>query len=149
MVTTEWYFGNENLSDVHLIRRKVFIEEQHIDEKIEMDDTDASCIHLAAYSDGKPMATGRVLITNNEFIIGRVAVLPAYRKKQMGTFIMQILIHACYTMGGEHQIVHAQLAAQSFYEKLGFNAYGDVYDEAGIPHISMEHFGDIDVICNK
>ena len=25
----------------------------------------------------------------------------------------------------------------AFYEKLGFTAYGDIFDEEGIPHINM------------
>jgi predicted GNAT family N-acyltransferase len=26
-----------------------------------------------------------------------------------------------------------------FYEKLGFASEGDVFDEAGIPHVRMKH----------
>nr|WP_255538814.1 GNAT family N-acetyltransferase [Polynucleobacter sp. Latsch14-2] len=33
--------------------------------------------------------------------------------------------------------MHAQVLAIPFYEKLGFQAYGDIYDEAGIPHRNM------------
>ncbi|MEO0503034.1 MAG: GNAT family N-acetyltransferase, partial [Pseudomonadota bacterium] len=32
----------------------------------------------------------------------------------------------------------AQTHALSFYEKLGFEAFGPVYDDAGIPHRDME-----------
>ncbi|MEL7089395.1 MAG: GNAT family N-acetyltransferase, partial [Planctomycetota bacterium] len=32
----------------------------------------------------------------------------------------------------------AQTHALSFYEKLGFAAFGPVYDDAGIPHRDME-----------
>jgi predicted GNAT family N-acyltransferase len=52
-------------------------------------------------------------------------------------------------MGGERQVVHAQLPVRGFYEKLGFTAYGDVYEEAGIPHISMERFGDSRKLCRS
>jgi predicted GNAT family N-acyltransferase len=34
-------------------------------------------------------------------------------------------------------ILHAQLSAIPFYEKLGFVAQGPIYDEAGIPHRNM------------
>ena len=32
----------------------------------------------------------------------------------------------------------AQLDALGFYERLGFTAYGDVFDDAGIDHRMME-----------
>ena len=31
----------------------------------------------------------------------------------------------------------AQVQAQPFYEGLGFEPYGDIFDEAGIPHQMM------------
>ena len=33
--------------------------------------------------------------------------------------------------------LHAQTYALDFYIKLGFAAYGDVFDEDGIPHRAM------------
>jgi predicted GNAT family N-acyltransferase len=150
LITTEWFFGEENLADVHAIRRKVFIEEQGISEADEMDGSDASCAHLVAYDDqGYPAATGRIVITRDAFTVGRVAVLPEYRGQDYGTLVMQTLVHACYTMGGLRQEVHAQLAVRGFYEKLGFTAYGEVYEEAGIPHINMYHEGDSEMLCGK
>ncbi len=64
MITTEWFFGEENLTDAHFIRRKVFIEGQGIAEAEEFDGTDSACAHLVAYDDeDTPAATGRVMIT--------------------------------------------------------------------------------------
>jgi predicted GNAT family N-acyltransferase len=148
LITTEWFFGDENLTDAHMIRRRVFIDEQGISEAGEMDGTDASCVHLVAYDDnGSAAATGRIVVTRDAFTIGRVAVLPEYRGRDYGTFVMQTLIHACYGMGGLRQQIHAQLSARGFYEKLGFTAYGEVYAEEGIPHISMYHDGDSEALC--
>jgi predicted GNAT family N-acyltransferase len=70
-----------------------------------------------------------------------VATLAAYRGKGFGRAVMQALIKACCIMGGERQILHAQLHARKFYEDLGFTAYGEEFEEAGIPHICMEHHG--------
>jgi predicted GNAT family N-acyltransferase len=33
--------------------------------------------------------------------------------------------------------LHAQLAAEGFYARLGYEAFGENYLEAGIPHVSM------------
>ena len=94
-----------------------------------------------AYEDGSPIATGRIMLYDSNYKIGRVAVLKAHRGKNLGLGIMQALINACHAMGGHRQILHAQTHAKGFYEKLGFTSYGEEFDEAGIPHIAMEHFG--------
>ena len=39
--------------------------------------------------------------------------------------------------GVESVKLGAQTHALSFYEKLGFTAYGPIYDDAGIPHRDM------------
>jgi ElaA protein len=132
----------EDLSDAHSIRRAVFIEEQGVSYEEEHDGTDGACIHLVLYDEkNTPVATGRIMVTNEDFVIGRVATLKSHRGQGLGTAVMQTLIDACVMMGAERQILGAQIQARDFYEKLGFVAYGDVYDDAGIPHISMERIG--------
>ena len=148
MLTMKWIFGDKDLEDAHTIRREVFINEQGISEAEEYDGTDAACVHLVAYENDCPIATGRIMILNQDYVIGRVAVLKAHRGRQLGVGIMQALINACCEMGGERQILHAQLSARGFYEKLGFTPYGEEFDEAGIPHIAMEHFGPVKC-CRK
>ena len=144
MVSMKWFFGEkEDLTDTHAIRREVFIEEQNVPETEELDGTDGSCIHLVVYDGEKPVATGRVMITDSDmdFIIGRVATLKSHRGQGLATGIMEALVEACVQMGGNRQTLHSQISARSFYEKLGFTAYGEEFMDAGIPHIAMEHFG--------
>jgi len=142
MLTLQWFFGDkDDLTDAHAIREKVFIEEQGVPEKDEHDGTDGACIHLVAYDNDQPISTGRIMVTRDDFIIGRVATLKSHRGQGVGTGVMQALIDACVSMGGERQILHAQLTAVPFYEKLNFTPYGEEFYDAGIPHIAMEHFG--------
>jgi len=142
MLEMKWFMGDkDNLSDTHAIRRAVFIEEQGVSEAEEMDDTDSACIHLVLYDGDEPISTGRIMITDEDYIIGRVATIKSRRGQGLATGVMQSLVGACVTMGGMRQILHAQVQARPFYEKLGFVAHGDIFDEAGIPHIAMEHFG--------
>ena len=141
MLVLKWFFGDRGLDDAYAVRRAVFVEEQGVSEADEYDGTDGSCVHLVAYENDSPIATGRIMIMGEDYIIGRVAVLKTHRGQQLGLGIMQALIEACCEMGGERQILHAQISARGFYEKLGFTPYGEAFDEAGIPHIAMEHFG--------
>ena len=143
MLVLKWFFGDRGLDDAYAIRREVFINEQGLSEEEEFDGTDAACAHLVAYENDIPIGTGRIMITGEDYKIGRVAVLKAHRGKQLGLGLMQALIEACCAMGGERQILHSQTHARGFYEKLGFTAYGEEFEEAGIPHIAMEHVGPV------
>ena len=159
MIAIKWFFGeNDDLSDAHAIRRRVFVEEQNVSEADEYDGTDGACIHVVAYDGDVPVSTGRIMvsppvgtidpgtgqmISHGDYIIGRVATLKSHRGRGLGKAVMEVLIKACAIMGGKRQILHAQLSARGFYEKLGFTPYGEEFDECGIPHIAMEHFGGI------
>jgi len=148
MLELKWTLGENGLEDAYAIRRAVFIEEQGLTEDEEFDGTDAACAHLVIYENNVPIATGRIMI-GDDYKIGRVAVLKAHRDRDLGLGIMQALIDACCQMGGDRQILHAQISAKGFYEKLGFTPYGEEFDEAGIPHIAMEHYGPIKSCANK
>lgn len=151
MISTEWILGiNEaDLAEIRAIRHAVFCKEQQIDEAIERDGLDPAAIHLLISCEGSPAATGRLLVMTDQFTIGRIAVLPQFRKKRLGDLAVRLLIRTAYDMGGEQQWVHAQLPVRGFYEKLGFTAQGEIYEEAGIPHINMLHEGDITGTCKS
>jgi len=50
---------------------------------------------------------------------------------------MDRLLLMAKSKGISSLMLHAQLSAIPFYEKLGFIAQGSIYDEAGIPHRNM------------
>ena len=142
MLTQKWFKGDkEDLSEVHMIRRWVFVDEQGLSEEEEFDGTDSSCAHLLVYDNEVPVCTGRIFIGDDFFKIGRVATVMTHRGRGVATAMMKLLINACVAMGGSRQIVHAQTTARGFYEQLGFTAYTEEFMEAGIPHVAMEHFG--------
>ena len=139
MVVKGVYLNGENdLTDAINIRRKVFIEEQNVAEEIEIDGMDPYAIHAVAYIEDKAVATGRIIYDGDTYKIGRVAVLKEERGKQYGDFIMRMLIDKAFLHGAEEVILGAQIHAVGFYEKLGFEQYGEVFEEAGISHIHMK-----------
>lgn len=139
MVVKGVYLNGENdLTDAINIRRKVFIEEQQVAEEIEIDGMDPYAIHAVAYVENKAVATGRIIYDGDTYKIGRVAVLKEERGKQYGDFIMRMLIDKAFLHGAQEVILGAQLHAVGFYEKLGFEPYGEVFSEAGIEHIHMK-----------
>ncbi len=121
------------------IRRRVFIEEQNVPEEIEMDADGAHAFHALALLDGAAIGCGRTLDHGaSEIKIGRMAVLPEFRKAGVGALILRFLIDRARTRGVCKAVLHAQLSAEGFYLKEGFSPVGGVFDEAGIAHRKME-----------
>jgi predicted GNAT family N-acyltransferase len=121
------------------IRRRVFIEEQNVPEEIEMDADDAHAFHALALLDGVAIGCGRMLDHGaTEIKVGRMAVLPEFRKTGVGALILRFLIERARTRGFRKAVLHAQLSAEGFYLKEGFSPLGEVFDEAGIAHRKME-----------
>lgn len=120
------------------LRRTVFIEEQRVPEDREIDGLDDSALHLLATQDGQPIGSARILLDGETGKIGRVCVLPQARGTGLGAALIRAALDVLRVQPG---ITRAKLGAQThalgFYEKLGFTAYGLVYDDAGIPHRDM------------
>lgn len=121
------------------LRRRVFIEEQGVSEADELDGYDATAQHVLALHAGEPVGTARVLIKENVAKIGRVCVV----KDQRGSGLGAQLIKAALDLArAQPTVTRAQLGAQvhalGFYERLGFTAFGSVYDDAGIDYRDME-----------
>lgn len=128
-----------DMQRAYAIRRRVFIEEQRVPEEVELDADDAHAFHALAILDGVAIGCGRMLEHGgSEVKIGRMAVLPEFRKTGVGAHILRFLIERARTRGFRKAILHAQLTAEGFYLKEGFSPVGDVFDEAGIAHRKME-----------
>ena len=122
----------------YLIRRAVFILEQGVPEALELDELDPSALHALAYQDGQCVGTGRLVnLGNGQAQIGRMAVLRNFRGQGIGRAILERLLLTATAEGASSLILHAQLTAMPFYEKLGFVGQGSIYEEAGIPHRNM------------
>ncbi|SEM49955.1 GNAT family N-acetyltransferase [Halomonas caseinilytica] len=122
------------------IRRRVFIDEQAVPPEEEWDGRDAECRHFLALDDtGKALGTARLLPDGH---IGRVAVLQDARGLGVGLALMKAAIASAQRRGDTSVALAAQIQALPFYERLGFQAHGDTFLDAGIPHRNMTLFLD-------
>jgi predicted GNAT family N-acyltransferase len=121
------------------IRRRVFVEEQGVDEALEFDALDDQARHLLASVDGEPAGTLRIRLLEGGRVakIERVAVLPAQRRHRVGRALMVAALDLARARGASEARVHAQTVVTAFYAGLGFVATGAVFEEDGIPHIAM------------
>jgi ElaA protein len=121
-----------------MLRRVVFIDEQGVSERDELDDLDDVCIHLLARDGDKPVGAARINLRANVAKIGRVCVILPYRGTGLGAALIRSALEVAKAQTGVDQAkLGAQVHALGFYEALGFTVTGPVYDDAGIEHRDM------------
>jgi len=131
--TATWRDDREALQSVRI---PVFVAEQKVDAREEFDDVDPVCQHILAFdANGKAIGTGRI---DGHGKIGRMAVLPEWRKHRVGMAILVQAIELARNAGLARVYLHAQLSAAGFYRRAGFTAHGEHFFEAGIEHVAME-----------
>ncbi len=121
------------------IRRIVFCDEQAVDPKLEFDGLDDVCRQYLARCEGRAVGTARLRDDGQGvFRVERVAVLAGDRKRGIGAALMMRTIADAGASEAKTIAIHAQCHAEHFYQSIGFRRIGDVFDEAGIPHVRME-----------
>ena len=128
------------IARAHAIRHAVFVVEQAIDPSIEWDEKDEGAYHFIAIDEAanRDIGTARAQLYDGIIKLQRIAILKEMRGCNAGFDLVNFMLR--WGREKEH-IVEAELDAQSyaipFYEKLGFEAYSDIYHEADIPHRHM------------
>jgi predicted GNAT family N-acyltransferase len=118
------------------IRDAVFIREQGVPAELEWDEFDEGCRHALALSlNGDAIGCGRILPNGH---IGRISVLPQWRKKKVGTAIMEAMLDEARSRGYKQVDVDAQTYAIPFYHSFGFVEQGKEFMDAGLPHKKMK-----------
>jgi len=121
----------------YAVRHQVFVVEQAVPPELERDALDDVAIHLLALRGTDVIGTLRIVVSGSGAKIGRMAVLATERKAGVGTRLMEHAIEVARTMNVKEFTLHAQLTAKEFYAKLGYCEEGDIFEEAGIAHVSM------------
>lgn len=123
------------------VRQKVFMDEQGFQN--EFDDIDDAAAHIVLFGEDKmPVATCRIFwdIRMDFHILGRLAVIKEYRGRNIGSVIVKEAERYVREMGGKCMALHAQCRAAAFYEKLGFERFGDIDEDEGCPHVWMKKY---------
>jgi predicted GNAT family N-acyltransferase len=127
-----------DLAAVAALRTRVFVEEQGVPPEIEQDDADATAVHVLSRDDaGTVVATGRLLLGGTIAGIGRMATDRSVRGRGHGAAVLAELHRQAVLRGAAEVELHAQVSARRFYERAGYSAVGDEYEEAGIRHVTM------------
>ena len=119
----------EAKADAFLVRQAVFIQEQRVPAELELDEFDLTATHALAYLDTQCIGTGRLVeLGNGHTQIGRMAVLAQFRGAGTGKQILEKLVELAISQRAKTIILHAQLSAIPFYEKLGYTIIGTSFE---------------------
>jgi ElaA protein len=136
-------FTPDEVFEMAVLRSEVFFLEQKIDEEeFDAADRDPSTIHLWIADEQGMAAYLRIVHTpdaasDHEGIVdglGRMVVRASARGKGLAQLLMS---EAVNLVGDRPLYLHAQDYVTSLYEKYGFERRGELFQEAGIPHVLM------------
>ena len=119
------------------IRTEVFVYEQGF---IDLpDETDLVALHFVRYIGTLPVATCRAFAdSDGDYILGRFAVLKAYRGKGLGSLLLGAVCDSLRERGVPCLKLHSQYPAKDFYEKNGFVVCGEPEYEQNALHVWMK-----------
>ena len=107
------------------IGTKVFVEEQSIPIELELDEHDTAAIHVLAFVNGIPVATGRLrILPREEGNLSRIAVLPSHRGTGIGKVVVQKLETIARQLGLGRVYLSPHSYLEKFYTDLGYHKFG-------------------------
>ena len=127
--------SNKELEICMRIRKSVFIEEQKIPKKVELDDSTIKAIYFIAYMNDIPVGTARYQKTQFGVKLERFAVLKSYRNSGVGKALVSFIIKSIENKNNIY--LHAQVHVINFYSRFGFQIIGEKFYEANILHWKM------------
>jgi predicted GNAT family N-acyltransferase len=140
--------GEADRATAFAIRRRVFVDEQGVPEELELDDLDATALHVVAGRGGRVVGTGRLVVEAPGYAglepqlgpvghLGRLAVLAEMRGTGIGAALVAGLERAAAAHGLAVVALGSQVQAEGFYARLGYVPIGGIFDDAGIDHQMM------------
>lgn len=128
----------EEIAAAMTIRHSVFQLEQGVNPALEFDGKDKTATHIIAYLNEQPVGTARVrYLDNHTAKIERLAVLSTARGLGLGKKIMEKALEIATQQNIKEVVIHAQAYIKGLHQKLGFQEEGEIFEEAGIPHVKM------------
>ena len=128
----------QELPAIESIRQAVFQAEQGVEPELDFDGKDEASEQIIAYLDDKAVGTARIrYLDERRAKIERLAVLPTVRGLGIGQQIMEKALEIAAENNIQEVVIHAQQYIIRLHQKLGFEPEGEIFEEAGIPHVKM------------
>ncbi|QDG53999.1 GNAT family N-acetyltransferase [Persicimonas caeni] len=124
----------DELYAIMVLRDLVFVVGQKITAVPEVDGRDPECEHAMLYDGEQLIGTARLFAGEDPVVVGRVAIHPERQRQGLGSVLMRAVQEH---LGARHAELHAQAHLEEWYASLGWERFGEPFDEAEIPHVMM------------
>lgn len=105
----------------------------HISLRDEFDEHDCDGTrYIVVLDDGYPVATCRFYeVDDQSVVLGRLVVLPEYRGKELGSFVISEAEKWIKELGFNRILIDSRVEAIGFYEKAGYEHVDDTVIKSG------------------
>lgn len=133
-------FGSSRYNELVELRYKILLEPLGLKFLDSFRAKEANYLHIGCIEQLDDKLVGGLIlapIDNEKIRLMQVAVDTVYRGEGVGRELVKYAEKRTKEAGYSQIIMHAMLSVVGFYEKLGYHAEGDIFDEQGITFIKM------------
>lgn len=133
-------FGSSRYNELVELRYKILLEPLGLKFLDSFRAKEANYLHIGCIEQLDDKLVGGLIlapIDNEKIRLMQVAVDTIYRGEGVGRELVKYAEKRAKEAGYSQIIMHAMLSVVGFYEKLGYHAEGDIFDEQGITFIKM------------
>lgn len=133
-------FGSSRYNELVELRYKILLEPLGLKFLDSFCNKEANYLHIGCVEQLDDKLVGGLILApldNENIRLMQVAVDTVYRGEGIGRELVKYAEKRAKEAGYSKIIMHAMLSVVGFYEKLGYHAEGDVFDEQGITFLKM------------
>lgn len=133
-----WSEKGKPLQEGLALRREVFMDEQHF--SYDEDELDAVSWHLVLKEDdGTAVGAARLYVEQGTHAhLGRIVIKADRRGRGLGLVLLKEMENKARELGLTTLVLGGQTRAAGFYEKAGFERFGEEFYDEYCPHIMMQ-----------
>ena len=133
-------FGSSRYNELVELRYKILLEPLGLKFLDSFRAKEANYLHIGCVEQLDDKLVGGLILApldNERIRLMQVAVDTIYRREGVGRELVKYAEKRAKEAGYSQIIMHAMLSVVGFYEKLGYHAEGDVFNEQGVTFLKM------------
>lgn len=132
--------SEDELRQYNSVRREIFVHEQGIFKEEDIDEHDSIALPIIGLDTSSDRVVGVVrcyLLENQDWMGGRLAVLPAFRGR-LGVLLVRKAMEEVESRGCRNFYAHIQEQNVKFFQRLGWSLTGESSIFSGVVHHDMQ-----------
>ena len=133
-------FGSSRYNELVELRYKILLEPLGLKFLDSFRAKEANYLHIGCIEQLDDKLVGGLILApldNEKIRLMQVAVDTVSRGEGVGRELVKYAEKRAKEAGYSQIVMHAMLSVVGFYEKLGYHAEGDIFDEQGITFLKM------------